>query len=430
MSSGKIYAILFYSNDDLVLHFESITSEWLSMANFDEWNPKLIQFINQKQSYEPWNLNLNPISYYCPPLFCTKFIIGDIVSIFCHEQTSYNLLATIWEVFTDVFHIVTDVDLSLQILESQIDLCYDLLRRILQFGSIHQLDRNKLSISTIYNPKNQKEIAKVPSKSSLTGWFSNSFSKTEVEEMGGPELTFSILEEISFDFSKEGANCRLLGKLILNTSKIPSMSKINISLEKTENFNPKICFGEHLEVNHESNSYSINGRLPLSSNIIGEYQLQNFKVPITLNRKIRSRETDKLVELQLDLQSNLPQNVRISNLSISINLPFEYLNARSCSDHVGHSFEIEEQIAFWKIGSIFGGSKTSTIISIAVSEVTSLQQILLSQFTVSFQIENYSFSRFQVQTFRLLSPNGTSIKNVKRKIRECIISNSSKIVFN
>ena len=52
MSSGKIYAILFYSNDDLVLHFESITSEWLSMANFDEWNPKLIQFINQKQSYE------------------------------------------------------------------------------------------------------------------------------------------------------------------------------------------------------------------------------------------------------------------------------------------------------------------------------------------------------------------------------------------
>ena len=95
---------------------------------------------------------------------------------------------------------VTDVDLSLQILESQIDLCYDLLRRILQFGSIHQLDRNKLSISTIYNPKNQKEIAKVPSKSSFTGWFSNSFSKTEVEEMGGPELTFSILEEISFDF--------------------------------------------------------------------------------------------------------------------------------------------------------------------------------------------------------------------------------------
>ena len=73
------------------------------------------------------------------------------------------------------------------------------------------------------------------------------------------------------------------------------MSKINISLEKTENFNPKICFGEHLEVNHESNSYSINGRLPLSSNIIGEYQLQNFKVPITLNRKIRSRETDKVI---------------------------------------------------------------------------------------------------------------------------------------
>lgn len=119
----------------------------------------------------------------------------------------------------------------------------------------------------------------------------------------------------------------------------------------------------------------------------------------------------------------------MTDLKIRIQLPLEHLNIRNCSESlVGHSFIVEDECAVWVIDSLFGGTSTSALFSIAVSTITPLQKFQLSNFTASFRVENYSLCQVQVQKFRLLGIRGEPIRNVTRKIREVLFCNNSKFI--
>ena len=95
--------------------------------------------------------------------------------------------------------IVTSEVLSEQTVKTHIDLCYDLFRRIFQFGSIHEIDKNKLIQTTFFNPK-YKPLGAPNSGKSWTGFLKSGFGLTtqKQQQTTTTELNLTISEEMSF----------------------------------------------------------------------------------------------------------------------------------------------------------------------------------------------------------------------------------------
>ena len=88
---------------------------------------------------------------------------------------------------------VTGEILSEKSISNHCELCYDLWRRILQFGSIHQIDEEKLKKSTIFNP-NFDKISKSQKFEGFSPFWSSNSVKPESIQI--PEITLLIKEQI------------------------------------------------------------------------------------------------------------------------------------------------------------------------------------------------------------------------------------------
>ena len=90
-------------------------------------------------------------------------------------------------------NLVTGEMLSEKTLSIHCDLSYDLWRRILQFGSIHEIDEEKLQKSTLFNP-NFSKITKNRKTGVLSQFWSSGASDADTVQV--PEISLLIKEEL------------------------------------------------------------------------------------------------------------------------------------------------------------------------------------------------------------------------------------------
>lgn len=312
------------------------------------------------------------------------------------------------------------------VLSNHIDLCYDVLRRMFQFGKIHEIDPNKLISSTLFNPKNDA-IQSTP-KISI---FSDMFSKRLATDVAAsPEICCTIHEDLRF-LVKNGkvvtSKCHGTIELSLSDA-IPGLSSVILELRGSESVN--MITKDYSELNSTSDKDLISLQLftsNLSYYTIAYYTLDiQKKLLINLESKTRIRPNDKLVELELNLKSNYSEKYRATDISVQFRPPSQFINACLLSDKPAQELVFDSKLINWKISNLFGKSNTSCILSMSMSDMT-YPKNSFSKFEMSFRIDDFTFSGFQVEKFKPANMSRRSI-NVNRKTRTfCTSSNSSFI---
>jgi len=395
------------------------------MSNATQWNPIFKNILQTLRTGESTQLDFLQFS---SKIFLTHFNCDALAMVFCHEEMNVLILATIAKTFSSVFAKVTGESLNEKSLTNHIDLCYDVLRRMIQFGFVHEMDAARLCNSTFFNPAFERVQSRAKSAWNFLP-FSSVVSQTAAE-IAKPEVNLSISEELVMQVRPGGATTGyILGKIRVETVKLPSLSRILVALEKSPDrtdLEPHFSAGIAPEFDAASARYDVRLDLPLLDHVVAQYDLENVQCPLKLRRKIRTREIDKLIELELSVESTLPKNVRMSAIKIAINLPPEHLNIRNCADHVGQSLTTADRGATWEIGHLFGSSSTDAIFSIAVSKVTKFQHFQLSNFSASFLVENFCVGGLAVAKFRVMGPGATQ---PLRQVRHFLFCKKANFCF-
>merc|ERR1711976_1018358 len=128
----QIHAFIITTTTELVFIHETSPVSPINLSNFAKLNLLTHLTNNQKQ----------------PPLAQSTirgidFIIlreNELAFIFCHSNASAIFCQKLKEIFQAAFESVTRDQLNQQSLTNNIDLSFDLLRRMLQFGQIHEVD--------------------------------------------------------------------------------------------------------------------------------------------------------------------------------------------------------------------------------------------------------------------------------------------------
>jgi len=404
LPSGKIFALTFIAQSEVVFHFESITTTYFALKNRSHWLP---QADSDSQSGQ---INFSTQNAAESIVFdFSSYFIDDVLKIAVfYRNIQSSFISSLVNLFKNTFSNVTGEILSEKSISNHCELCYDLWRRILQFGSIHQIDEEKLKKSTIFNPNFDKISKSQKFEGFSQFWSSNSVKPENIQI---PELTLLIKEKILLSNGTTNPSASIHGEICLSARNIPSMSTVDLTLSNPD----KIAIH-----GSKSSEYSdlINFDLSTNTKSVGSYDLALAKAPIQFSRKVRILKTDKLIEMRLRVISLFPKNTRATDVEIFICLPPETLNVMSVSElAVAQNFsKTEKNKGFWKISSLFGGADSEITLSLALSKITPLSVHQLRVLSVSYVCEDFCFSKIGVKKFRLCDHRKNPIKNSSRKI--------------
>lgn len=350
---------------------------------------------------------------------------------FCHSNSTVLFCEYIKDLFMAVFQSVTKDKATEQSLINHIDLCYDILRRMIQFGKINETDPTKLISSVFFNPKNELVRHQVE-KTTLSSWFGSRASRTEPKNETLPEINCSISETISYKV-KHGrillSNC--IGAIKLSFDNIiPGLQTVLLELTNKNN----IRFVPALNVESDSkreNDVTFETSISnINQYLVANYEVEMNTVPINISSKLRLREQDKIIEINLDLESKFPKQYRATFASVLIRTPTQFVNAKLLSDYPTHSMETlkvgDRQLLKLNISNLFGSSSTSACISVAVTDMD-FPLALFHTFEVSFEIADFLLAQLNIEKFKLFSLNRKNCA-ANRKIRTFCHSNKSFIL--
>jgi hypothetical protein len=176
----EIHGVIIYSRSELILLHETSPRSPVNLQNVKSFD--LLQHINTN-AHELYFVHENFIIFN-----------GDFSIIFCHTNSTVLFCEKLRNLFITVLKSVIKLKLTPIVLSNHIDLCYDVLRRMFQFGKIHEIDPNKLISSTLFNPKNYA-IQSTPKISIFSDMFSKRLA-TDVATL--PEICCTIHEDLRF----------------------------------------------------------------------------------------------------------------------------------------------------------------------------------------------------------------------------------------
>jgi len=355
---------------------------------------------------------------------------------FCHENSTILFCEHIRELFETVFESVAKETLTEQSISNNIDLSYDILRRIIQFGKINETDPTKLVSSVFFNPKN--ELIRIEKSQTNSTWstfnpfgraFRSSSSSSGPQNDPIPEINCSISELISFKL-KNGrlliADC--IGKIELSlSSMIPGLQTVLLELNTMSD--ASIIPNLNVEMRKtESNEIILEAPVTnLTKYLIANYETNLKNVPLNIASKLRLRDQDKIAELYLEINSNFPNQYRATNVTILIRMPSQFVNAKLMSDYPTHRLNTtKDNHLILEITNLFGSSSTSACISVALTDLN-FPKLKFHSFEISFEIADFSLAQLKIEKFKLLSLNRKSCA-ANRKIRTFCHSNKSFIL--
>jgi len=99
---------MFYSNSELILHFESIPISCLSMRNFEKWNSSIVDLIDTKSTRQSHRIKFDSPGAISSNIYFTHFIYNNVYFVFFHDNISNALIASIYDIFIAVFNNVME----------------------------------------------------------------------------------------------------------------------------------------------------------------------------------------------------------------------------------------------------------------------------------------------------------------------------------
>jgi len=399
-----IHAVLLFSGEKLILLHETSPLSPINLSNYADFDQSKLISIKAQHG---------------------------LTFTFCHENSNILFCEHIKELFETVFESVAKEPSTEQSITNNIDLSYDIFRRIIQFGKINETDATKLVSSVFFNPKN--ELIRIEKSQSNSSWsnfnpFGRGRSSAVAQDDPVPEINCSISETISFKMK----NGRLLiseciGKVELTlSSMIPGLQTVLLEL----NTKPDATILPNLNVEMRKTESAVILEAPvtnLTKYLIANYETILKSIPISIDSKLRLRDQDKIAELYLDIKSNFPNQYRATNVTILIRTPPQFVNAKLMSDYPTHRLHTtKDNHLILEITNLFGSSSTSACISVALTDLN-FPKSKFHSFEISFEIADFSFAQLKVEKFKLLSLNRKSC-SANRKIRTFCHSNKSFIL--
>jgi len=391
----ELHAIIATSDTELLFLHECSPVSPVTLTNFASFN--LLNHTTPTCS--------PPFTHVTTPNAEFTILHGDVNFIFCHATAATPVIFChkVKELFTATFKSITRDTVNQQSVTNNIDLCLDLLRRIIQFGRIHEVDLDRLIQSTLFNQKNSSP----PPPSTLTSsLLSKMFEKKIDSDNNLPEVCCTIRESLTAKI--------LNGKIILSkcTGLIEvslSQNTANINLVQLELAVPESVFlHAHRQTRQTTNNQLTRFERAVSSQATGleicRYEVKLSKklqvVPIEVSTSLNTWKKDKLAELIFNVKTNFDKPFRATHVVIEFATPPEMVNAKLTSDNPTQVLDTSRKDALvLRISNLFGQSSSQASVTLSLTSVDCLKDAFKT-IQLSFRIDH--LATLSVDKFKLL----------------------------
>jgi len=411
----EIHAIIAITDTELLFLHETSPVSPINLHNF--------------ASFNLFNYLTNP----CPPFAqvtseSAQFIIlyGEVTLIFCHSNASVLFCQKLKDLFIEAFQTAAAESFTPQSSTNNIDLCFDLLRRILQFGRLHEVDSNRLVQSTFFNRKNEFQQEKP------TSLMSKMFASEKPPEVEIPESCCTVSESLSVKvLNGKVLLAKCTGKIEVSVTKFtPNINLVQIEAKVPETVS---IFSHSSTTTSDQNCYRRFERKITTAGCfeLARYEIRNFvKVsPIEVSTKVNSWEKDKLAEVLVQIKSNFPKPYRATSVKIQFkDTPDNLINARLCTDHPTLSLSRETGSIFLGISNLFGQSTFEAAFTVSLSDLSTVEKCF-KKISLSYTINDFNNAGVVVDKFKLLTVKRRNIQANRLQRIFCASNNATQIIY-